>query len=466
MNSFEKISGLLKPLLDGLGQAFRHRQEKVFLVGGAVRDILLGIEPLDLDFTTSADPGTIREAVKPLSKWIFEKSPAKGYETLGIILKNSVEIEITPFRRARGVGDSASPPPTLEEDLLSRDFTINALALDISQLDAEAVIDVCGGREDLEDRRLKTPVAPMITFEDDPLRTLRAARFASLLSATPEPELVSAVIQISRDTDWMERVAPERAREEIEKILLQDKPSAGIRMLHEWGLLRHWIPELEQLSEMAPEPGTHHKDTFSHTMETLDKIAENGPDAAAFRFAALLHDIGKPKSRTLEDGAYSFIDHEKIGAELAGDVCRRLRFSNSDTERIIAIVKLHHRISGYTPAWTDAAVRRALHDLGENYSEIISLGRSDISTSDPEKAKVNIERVDHFEERVSKLEKESIMNPVPPIDGNEVMSILDIPPGPEVGRAVQFLKDLVVAGKLDPDDADTARRLIREKGWE
>lgn len=503
-----KIQNDLKNSISLIGGLFFNEKERIYLVGGALRDIILGNTPIDLDFTTSAGPDRIKKIVRPAADHVYDKSRTKGYGTQGIRLKNGLEIEITPYRRvaapelpAAGPGAEAAPPSslggekhvlsevqappnkfggatqeadggpiTLEEDLASRDFTINAVAMDVCPDRFGEIVDPSGGLEDLKTGRLRTPAPPMRTFEDDPLRALRAARFSAQFGLTPDADLVDAVKKVVRETGRLSRVAPERVRIELEKMLAQEKPSRGLILMEEWGLLGVWLPELERLARFEPAPGAHHKNLFSHTLAVLDAAAELGPPSAPFRFAALLHDIAKPETRRLTDGDYTFYDHEKIGAETALEICGRLKFSNDDTEHVADLVRKHHRLSAYAPDWTDSAVRRALHDLGARYAEIVALSRADITTSLPDKREAALGRVGDFLARVEKLELEAVLNPAPPIDGNEVMELLGIKPGaagggPEVGRAVNFLKEKIVSGELAPGDAESARRLVLERAW-
>jgi poly(A) polymerase len=465
-----------------IGNLFFKEKESIYLVGGAFRDIILKISPEDLDFTTSASPERIRKIVRPEAEYVYDKSRAKGYGTQGIRLKSGLEIEITPHRHAvapefetsevvAGKDDSSGiRPVTLAEDLSSRDFTINAMAMDVWPERFGETFDPYGGMKDLEARRLRTPAQPMRTFEDDPLRVLRAARFAAKFGLEPDESLLSAISRVVNETGWLDRVAPERVRVEIEKMLLQDRPSRGFALMAEWGLLCVWMPELEKLAKLEPEPGTHHKNVFAHSLDVLDRAAELGPESAPFRFAALLHDVAKSSTRQSTGEGYNFHDHEKVGAETAIEICRRLRFSNDDTEHVADLVGKHHRVSAYTPEWTDSAVRRAVHDLGARYDEIIVLSRADISTSIPEKRAAALARVDEFLSRVNKIELAAVLDPNPPIDGNEIMALLGIERGaagggPMVGKAVKFLKDKIVSGELDPADAETAREMVLKRDW-
>jgi len=447
-----------------VGRLFHDAGESIYLVGGAVRDLLAGGPPQDLDFTTSAPAPKMENIVRRAAKAVYDKSQAKGYGTRGVLLKDGTEVEITPFRRAGN--PAGGEPATLEEDLRSRDFTINAVALNAWPADFGEPADPFGGIGDFNARVLRTPAPPLETFNDDPLRVLRAARFTAKYSMAPAAGLADAITAAVREHGWQARVAPERAREEIVKMLMLEPPSPAFRLLLEWGLLDCWLPEVAALDRLKPEAGADHKDHFEHTMVVLDKAAAAGPADPAFRFAALLHDIGKPAARRLENGKYSFPDHDKTGAGLAREVCGRLRWSNKDTDLVADLVLKHNRLSSYSPEWTDSAVRRALHDLGGVYREVIALSRSDISSASPEKVEQRLARVEHFLARVEALEKEAVLNPKPPLDGNEVMRLLSLKPGPGVGRVLDCLKEKIISGELDPRDAETAREIVLSRTWE
>lgn len=447
------------------GRRFHGAGEKLYLVGGAVRDILAGRRPSDFDFTTTAPAHIIRKLAGPLAKAVFDKSKAKGFDTQGVILHNGLEIEITPFRRAVFMHDDGSPP-SFDNDLRSRDFTINAVAVSLGPDDFGAMRDPCGGAADLHSSILRTPAPPVDTFSDDPLRPLRAVRFCVSFGLEPAAGLLDAIRAVLRETTWLDNVAVERVREEFEKMLLDENPSRYFRLMNEWGLLEKWLPELAALATMQPGPDAHHKDVFEHTMKVLDSASAAGPRDVAFRFAALLHDIGKVPARRLEAGEYSFHGHEKLGADMARGICERLRFSNEARDHTAAVIALHSRIAAYRDDWTDSAVRRAMHDMGRHFDELVALARADITSSQPEKVAERLAAVDRFLERTDGIEREAVMNPAPPLDGHEIMRLLDTPPGPVIGRVTNFLKDMIISGELDPGDTDTARRLVLDHDWD
>jgi poly(A) polymerase len=479
---FVELTGQGREICEALGRAFFDAGETLYLVGGAVRDLVLGRGAgADYDFTTSAAAARIPGIVRPLARFAYDKSPAKGYGTHGVILKNKVEVEITPYRDWAAVamqqngrrGDSPVPGPadSLDTDLFGRDFTINAMAVDISPAGFGTLVDPCGGESDLAARVLRTPVAPGRTFADDPLRPMRAVRFAAALDFTIEDRAFACIRALAAaEPSPLLRPAPERIREELFHMLELPRPSRAMLLLREAGILRLVLPEVEALAGMQPEPGAHHKDNFAHTLAVLDEIAacDAGRDDVVLRFAALVHDIGKPAARRLDDHAnYSFTDHDKIGAELADKLCVRLRFSNAHRARTVRLVRLHNRLHPFGEAWTDAAVRRAVNELGEDLDAMLAFSRADITSSDMDKMAARRAALDVFAERVQGLDRAVLLDPQPPIQGQEIMALLGLQKGgPQVGRAVKYLKQQIVDGALDPQDADAARRIVQTREWD
>lgn len=459
----------MKPEMDGkssavcrrLGELFERAGHALHLVGGAVRDLALGRGIHDFDFTTSAPPDAIRRIVRPESTACFDRSRAKGYGTQGVKLKSGLEIEITPYRETPAGGSGAA---TLASDLRGRDFTVNAMAMDVCPSRFGAVTDPCGGAADLDARILRTPAAPAFTFADDPLRLLRAARFAAGLCLRIHPETLDEIHRLAAQRPCpLEAASTERVRDELLYMMVLPQPSGAMDLMRELGLLDVVLPEVQALADMLPDHGTHHKNAFRHTLRVVDAAAA-GTDDPVLTFAAVLHDIGKPVSRRLENGVYTFHEHEKTGADLAAAVCERLRFSKAQASRVTALVRLHHRLYHYAPDWTDAAVRRAVHELGERLDDALLLARADLTTADPGTRARVIRELDEFTARAQALDRDTVLDPRPPIDGGEIMRLLGLRSGgPAVGRAVRLLKDRIIDGSLDPDDAETARSIIRER---
>ncbi len=451
-------------LLRAVGKNMAACGEKIWLVGGAVRDMALGGTPKDFDFVTTATPAGIRKALAPLSRHIYDKSPAKGFATHGIVLRDNREIEVTPLRTPPD-GISASTP--LAADLMQRDFTINAIAASLAPDTFGHIDDPLGGMADLRAGILRTPLAPETTIKDDPLRVVRAVRFAAAFHLALGENLTSAIKITATHGRLSDTVSTERVHDELVKMLLLPRPSSAFCMMYALTLMDVWLPEVAALARLIPEDGAHHKDIFEHTMTALDKAALMGPVSAPFMFAVLLHDIGKQTTRQLSgDGRYTFHDHDRTGAVMARSICERLRWSNDDTAHVVDIVAKHHRIHHYTSEYSDAALRRALHDIGHRYDEILTMARADITSSMPEKVAERLAAVDEFARRIEGFDRKAILDPRPPLDGNEVMRLLGDRPGPRVGRVMNFLKDLVIAGELSPADRERAAEIVLSRVWD
>ncbi|MEW5945588.1 MAG: HD domain-containing protein [bacterium] len=460
------------------GEIFARHSERVWLVGGAVRDLWFGkAKEMDLDFVTTACSADIRKIMRRPASAIFDKSVSKGYGTQGIILKNGAEIEITPLRKVQDLKLPADADPftaPLIADLMSRDFSINAVAIDVTPDGFGAVADPSGGIADVHNRILRTPGPPHAILTDDPVRAIRAVRFAALFSLDIEPRTRGAIIHFATTSPNLIRaVSGERTRLELFKILAAPSPSRAVRLMDDLVILPLILPELAALKGVEPEPGYRHKDLFEHTLGALDRASELRRPAPqpAFMLAVLLHDAGKPAARRMADGRCTFTGHEKAGSEIAEAAARRLRLSLDEIRRVAALVRKHHRLHQYTPEWSDAAVRRALHDLGELYDDAIVFSMADATGQDPERRRRREEHLADFARRVESLDKERVLKPKPPIDGNAIMEILGIKPGPSgggvvVGKAVKHLTDMVVSGELDADDEAAARRIVANREWE
>lgn len=471
-----ELTGEGAKICAALGRAFADAGHTLYLVGGAVRDAALGRGPgADLDFTTSAPSARIAPIVRPLARMAYDKSPAKGYGTHGVILKSGAEVEITPYRNwaaaALAQSGDAARADSLETDLFGRDFTVNAMAADVTPAGRGALADPCGGMADLQARVLRTPVEPQRTFADDPLRPLRAVRLAAALEFGIETHTFAHIRALAAQSPSpLLLPATERIRDELFRMLELPRPARAVLLLRDAGMLGLLLPEVQALADLLPEQGAHHKDNFAHTLRVLDEVAASAPgrDDVILRFAALLHDIGKPAARTLEPGgAYSFRDHDKIGAELAEKLCVRLRFSNAQRARLVRLVRLHNRLHPYGAEWTDSAVRRAVNETGEDLDALLALSHADITSSDADKVAQRRAALEEFSRRIADLDRAALLDPQPPLDGLEIMRLLGLEQGgPEVGRAVKYLKRQIVDGTLDPQDADTARRMVQNREWE
>ncbi|GAA2891503.1 CCA tRNA nucleotidyltransferase [Streptosporangium fragile] len=434
---FRKIA----PVADALGDLFAAKGYQIALVGGSVRDVFLGRIGNDLDLTTDARPEAVLELVRDWADSVW--TIGIDFGTVGV-RKDGWMLEITTYRSESY--DPASRKPevaygdTLEGDLARRDFAVNAMAL---RLPSREFVDPHGGLDDLHARVLRTPGPPERSFDDDPLRMLRAARFASQLGFTVDPAAFAAMTAMA---DRIDIVSAERIREELDKLICGDHPREGLKLLVDSGLAAHVLPELPKL-RLEIDEHHRHKDVYEHTLIVLEQaidLEENGPDRI-LRWAALLHDVGKPKTRRHEPGGrVSFHHHEVVGAQLARKRLSELRFPKDVVTDVSRLVELHLRFHGYgTGEWTDSAVRRYVRDAGHLLERLHKLTRADCTTRNRRKAQILSQTYDQLEERIARLAEEEELGKIrPELDGNEIQALLGIPPGPLVGRAYKFLLEM------------------------
>jgi poly(A) polymerase len=458
------LTAPLPPVVLEVGALFDAVGRELSLVGGPVRDLFLGRVSPDLDFTTDADPDQILAIVRHWADAYWEIGRAFG--TIGL-RKGGYQIEITTYRAE--AYDPASRNPTvsfgtsLEDDLLRRDFTINAMALRLPSLE---LVDLFGGVRDLRAGVLRTPGTPSSSFSDDPLRMMRAARFVSQLGVAVAPEVTEAMVAMS---ERITIISAERVRDELVKLMQGAAPDAGIDVMVETGLADHVLPEVAAL-RLETDEHHRHKDVYQHSLtvlrqacalETDDDGAVPGPDVV-LRFAALLHDIGKPATRKFEPGgAVSFRHHDAVGAKLAARRLRALRFDNDTVKAVARLVELHMRFYGYGEAgWSDSAVRRYVNDAGSLLERLHRLTRSDVTTRNRRKAERLAFAYDDLEARIEALaEQEELAQIRPDLDGGQIMALLGISPGPAVGRAYRFLlEERMEHGPHEPADAETKLR--------
>ncbi len=433
-------------LLKELGEKFSKNGFEISLVGGPVRDAVLGKAVKDLDLTTNAKPDEIQKCLKGWADSIWDVGIKFG--TVGAKVKDYV-FEITTYRTEQYEDTSRKPSvefgKTLEEDLARRDFTINAMALRLPNFE---LVDIYNGLTDLNNKILRTPLDAQISFSEDPLRMLRAARFMSKLDLRPQADLVEAMKTLA---DRLKIVSMERVNDEFNKLLLTDKPRPGIELLVETGVAEFFLPELPAL-KLEIDEHHHHKDVYQHSLTVLDQVIDlenkHQPQIEAdlvLRIAALLHDIGKPKTRKFEgEGRVSFHHHEVVGARLAKKRLEKLRYSNEIIEQVCLLIELHLRFHGYGDGkWTDSAVRRYVRDAEEQLIRLHKLTRADCTTRNEVKAEKLRNAYNDLEQRIVELSKqEELKSMRPELDGAEIMKVLSIKPGPEVGKAYQFLLDL------------------------
>ncbi|MBO0652370.1 CCA tRNA nucleotidyltransferase [Streptomyces triculaminicus] len=437
------VSELLRvsPVADDLARRFQAAGFTLALVGGSVRDALLGRLGNDLDFTTDARPEDVLKIVRPWADAVWEVGIAFG--TVGC-RKSDFEIEVTTYRSEAYDRTSRKPEvsygDSIEEDLVRRDFTVNAMAVALPE---KEFIDPHNGLEDLAARVLRTPGTPEESFSDDPLRMMRAARFAAQLDFTVAPEVITAMTEMS---DRLEIVSAERVRDELNKLILSSHPREGLKLLVDTGLARLVMPELPAL-RLERDEHHRHKDVYEHTLTVLEQamdLEENGPDLV-LRLAALLHDIGKPRTRRFEkDGRVSFHHHEVVGAKMTKARMTKLKYSNDLVKDVSKLVELHLRFHGYgTGEWTDSAVRRYVRDSGPLLDRLHKLTRSDCTTRNKRKANALSRAYDGLEERIARLQEQEELDAIrPDLDGNEIMEILGIGPGPEIGKAYRQMLEL------------------------
>jgi poly(A) polymerase len=451
----DMIPARLDPLLaDGsairsLGERFAAAGHELYLVGGSVRDAFLDAATKDLDFATDARPADTADLLAGWADNVFRVGEAFG--TIGAT-KGGERYEVTTFRSDVYREDSRKPhvefSDNIEADLSRRDFTVNTMAIRLTGDDAPEMVDPYGGLADLATQLLRTPIDPEVSFGDDPLRMLRLYRFVSTFGFTADPNAEDAV---SRMRERLAIVSRERVRDELAKLITGTFVEEAL-----WGLVRtrlaeEFLPELIAL-ELEQDPVHHHKDVLAHTIAV---VAKASPDET-LRLAALFHDVGKPATREYgSKGVVTFHHHEVVGARMARQRMRELRFPNETIKDVSQLVFLHMRPHTYKLGWTDSAVRRYVRDAGPLLPRLNELVRCDVTTGNKRRANAISRRIDDMEERITELRKREELDAMrPPIDGNDVMTHLDIQPGPDVGRAMRMLLEhRLEHGPYEPEEA-------------
>jgi poly(A) polymerase len=462
-NPSERL-GALATASRPMSDAFAAAGFSLYAVGGSVRDALLDEprgEDFEIDFTTDARPDDIERLMKPLCSALWEQG--RAYGTIGGTLRGSgVKVEVTTFRSESYVDHSRKPAvewgDSLRADLSRRDFTINALALDVIALNAETpdvqtLFDFYHGFRDLSERTLRTPIDPEILFRDDPLRMLRAARFAARFSLSIDPAIEAAATAMA---EQLTKVSPERIRGELDLLLVTEQPSLGLDFIVRTGLAAYFVPELPTL-QLEQDPVHRHKDVLKHTWAVVDKTS---PDLV-LRLAALFHDVGKPATRAITAEGVTFRFHDVVGAKMTRKRMTALRYSQEMIDRVSALVELHLRFHTYQLGWSDKAVRRYVRDAGDLLAELNELTRCDCTTRNARKATELARRMDELEERIAVLrEQEDLSRLRPALDGVAVMALLDIKPSRDVGEALDFLMEIRLdEGEIAVEEAK--RRLLQ-----
>jgi poly(A) polymerase len=455
----QQLIGTASPL----SEAFSAAGRRLYLVGGSVRDIFAvpATAPLsadndadiasddiasddiasddiasdDIDFTTDAEPGEIKSIVGPFADAVW--TTGERFGTIGIKIGER-RFEITTHRAEFYRPDSRNPEvrfsTNIDDDLSRRDFTVNAMALEVTS-SSPKLIDPYDGLVDLQNRILRTPLDPEVSFSDDPLRMLRAARFVARFGLTPTAEVVAAVRE---GAERLSIVSPERIRDELCKLVVVDDPSPGLWFISDTGLATVFLPELTDM-RVEQDPIHRHKDVLSHTIAVVAQSACR----LEVRLSALFHDVGKPKTRAIGPKGVSFHHHEVVGARMTRDRMRALRFSRQLVDDVTQLVYLHLRFHTYQMGWTDAAVRRFVRDAGPQLDDLLALTRADCTTRNRRKAEQLSRRIDELEARIAALqEAEAVRSIRPDLDGAAVMEHLGIPPGPVVGAALAHLLEL------------------------
>ncbi len=438
------------PLLTELGELFAAQGHELALVGGTVRDAFLGRMSPDLDFTTSATPDQTQAILKPWSDAHWDIG--REFGTIGA-RRGEHTVEVTSYRADAYDGQTRKPVvafgDNLEDDLVRRDFTVNAMAMRLPSME---FVDPCAGLADLAGHRLRTPGPPEVSFGDDPLRMMRACRFAAQLGVDVAPEVRAAMTAMAAS---IEIVSAERVHDELTKLVLAPHPRAGLRLLVESGLADQVLPELPAL-RLEIDEHHRHKDVYEHSLTVLDQAIAlegpaDGPESSVpgpdlvLRLAALLHDIGKPATRRFEDGGgVSFHHHEVVGAKLTSKRLKALRYDKDTVKAVSRLVELHLRFHGYGDStWTDSAVRRYINDAGPLLPRLHRLTRSDSTTRNARKAALLSQTYDALEVRIEALmEAEELARVRPELNGNDIAEVLGITPGPVLGRAYSHLLEV------------------------
>jgi poly(A) polymerase len=422
------------------------------LVGGSVRDALLDRPHSDIDVTTDAHPEVVERLVRGWADHVWTQGARFG--TVGC-QRDGTTIEITTFRAEVYRPESRKPEVAfaddVETDLSRRDFTVNAMAL---RLPDGVLVDPYGGAVDLMNKILRTPLSPEISFLDDPLRMMRAARFVATFGLVPDDALVAAVQQ---HRARLEIVSAERIRDELAKLMVVQDPTAGLWFLAETGLADEFLPELSRM-RLEQDPLHRHKDVLAHTIA----VVRNTRPELKVRLAALFHDVGKPKTRSFDGGGVSFHHHEVVGARMTEERLRTLKFPTDVIADVTQLVYLHLRIHTYAMGWSDKAVRRYVRDAGPLLDDLNHLQRCDCTTRNPKRAATLQRRMDELEARIAELREQEELDAIrPPLDGRQVMEFLGVEPSRVVGEALDFLLE----ARLDEGPIDEADAYTRLAAW-
>lgn len=464
MNVADKIE---RKVFHRVGEVADSLGRECYVVGGYVRDLFLERHSKDIDFVTVGSGIEVAEAVTSTLGRGAKLAVYRNFGTASIHY-HGLEIEFVGARKESYRRDSRKPlveDGTLDDDLSRRDLTINAMAISVNSDRFGELIDKFGGMADLRDGLIRTPLDPDITFSDDPLRMMRAVRFATQLQFTIVPETLEA---IKRNSYRLEIISRERVYDELTKIMKSPRPSIGWQLLSETGLLRLILPELEAMKGVQVVNGRGHKDNFEHTLKVLDNVADVS-DNQWLRWSALFHDIAKPQTKRWEEPqGWTFHNHNYVGSKMLPRIFRRLKMPMDDKLKYVQkLVELHMRpIALVEDTVTDSAVRRLLVDAGDDIEDLMILCRADITSKNKEKVARHLENFVHVKEKMVELEqRDNLRKWQPPVDGNMIMEIFGLPQSREVGLIKDYVREALLATDT-PNDFDLAYRLMIERAAE
>ncbi len=455
MTKILKLVDQTRNLFKRLNQVSQENQLKIYLVGGYLRDLLLGMEGKDIDFVVIGDAIIFAQN-------FMEKNPTSElvvYPKFGTCMLHvdTYKLEFVSARTELYTDNSRKPQvykADLYSDLSRRDFTINTLAADLADESLSQIIDPFHGKQDLKKGIIRTPLQPQQTFNDDPLRMLRAIRFANQLSFTIEPETLEGIKSCA---ERLKIISQERITDEFNKILLTPKPSLGINLLDSCNLLPVFLPELITTKGVEQRQDYHHKDVFNHTLQVLDKIAKKS-DKLHLRLAALFHDIAKPATKRFDEvTGWTFHGHEIVGEKMVDTILSRLKYSNEVIDYVKKIIRLHLRpMALVSDDVTDAAIRRLLISAGNEFDDLMELCRADITSKNPAKIKHHLENYTRVLVKAADLEQRDKLRAFKsPVDGNEIMQKLNLKPGPQVGKIKKSIEEAILEGII-PNEHDAA----------
>lgn len=461
----EPSLSLDEPLLRSIGRIADREGIRAYAVGGYVRDRLLGRDVKDVDITVIGNGISFARTV---SRLLGVQSPAV-FENFGtaMIVVEGHNVEFVGARKESYRKDSRKPevaPGTLEDDLARRDFTVNALAVGLHEAERDRLIDRYDGRADLDRKILRTPLEPSTTFDDDPLRIMRAMRFAAQLGFSVDPPVLAAASDMR---DRLSIVSPERIADEFLKLMQSPRPSVGLQLMFDTGVMHVVLPEVAKLSGVDQRKDFHHKDVFLHTLKVVDNICQT-TDNAWLRMAALFHDIAKPKTKAFKEGiGWTFHGHEELGARMVRPIFRRMRFPMHQVPYVEKLVRLHLRPMALVDSEvTDSAVRRLMFDAGDTVDDLMLLCHADITSKNPrlvERVRRNYDLV--IEKMKEVEEKDQIRSWQPPLRGEEIMQLTGLPAGPLVGALKDAVIDAILDGRISNDhDASVAYLLSIKDG--